>query len=158
MQLEAGLIAPSTIVQNFNGGFDESRPRLRPCTVQSTTIHIWAFDSDSPGVLYFLGLSTTPRLNTTENTSGLNSTKRIIKKGGLEKSFILQNGHEIAVTDFRITTGHDCLSKHLNMIGVAQSPLYKLCDFNEEMDAIHLARCRALSSGSMWSRYWETRH
>ncbi|GFY00680.1 hypothetical protein TNCV_2140741 [Trichonephila clavipes] len=63
-----------------------------------------------------------------------------------------------AVADFQIATGQDCVSKHLNMIGIAQSPLCKLYDSNEEMDAIHLAHCRALSSGSMWSRYWEARH
>ncbi|GFY49260.1 hypothetical protein TNIN_99601 [Trichonephila inaurata madagascariensis] len=56
-----------------------------------------------------------------------------------------------AVADFCITTGDNCLSKHLNTIGIAQSPLCKLCDSNEEMDAIHLARCRALNSGSMWN-------
>ncbi|GFT01337.1 HTH_Tnp_Tc3_2 domain-containing protein [Trichonephila clavipes] len=33
-----------------------------------------------------------------------------------------------AVAYFRIVTGHDCLSKYLNMIGIAQSPLCKLCD------------------------------
>ncbi|GFY52674.1 ig-like domain-containing protein [Trichonephila inaurata madagascariensis] len=32
-----------------------------------------------------------------------------------------------------MATGHDCLSKHLNMIDIAQSPFYKLCDSNEEM-------------------------
>ncbi|GFV66198.1 hypothetical protein TNCV_369961 [Trichonephila clavipes] len=72
-----------------------------------------------------------------QKTSGLNSTKRLIKKDVLENSFMPQNGHEIAVVDFRIATGHDCLSKHRKMIGVVQSPLYKLCDINEEMDTIH---------------------
>ncbi|GFY38969.1 hypothetical protein TNIN_121871 [Trichonephila inaurata madagascariensis] len=38
-----------------------------------------------------------------------------------------------AVADFRIATDHTtaCLSKHLNMIGIAQS-LCKLCDSNGE--------------------------
>ncbi|GFY35536.1 hypothetical protein TNCV_196391 [Trichonephila clavipes] len=57
-----------------------------------------------------------------------------------------------AVADFRIAIGHDCLSKRLYMIGFAKSPLCKMCDSNEEMDAIHMARCRAFNSGSMWSR------
>ncbi|GFV49609.1 hypothetical protein TNCV_2814671 [Trichonephila clavipes] len=62
---------------------------------------------------------------------------------------------DIAVADSRITTGHDCPSKHLNPICIAQSPLCKLCDSNEEMYALHLARHHALSFGSMWSRYWQ---
>ncbi|GFY59172.1 hypothetical protein TNIN_316901 [Trichonephila inaurata madagascariensis] len=63
-----------------------------------------------------------------------------------------------AVADFRIATGHGCLFKYLNMIGISQSPVCKLCNSDEEKDAIHLARCSALSSGSMWSRYYEARH
>ncbi|GFW24210.1 hypothetical protein TNCV_1847691 [Trichonephila clavipes] len=63
-----------------------------------------------------------------------------------------------AVADFRIVTGQDCLSKHLNTIGIVQSPLCKLCDFIEEVDTIHLARCRALNFEPMGSRHWKTRH
>ncbi|GFX53554.1 hypothetical protein TNCV_2326701 [Trichonephila clavipes] len=40
-----------------------------------------------------------------------------------------------AVAEFRIATVHDCLSKPVNALGIAQSPLCKLCDFNEKMDA-----------------------
>ncbi|GFU28445.1 hypothetical protein TNCV_1938331 [Trichonephila clavipes] len=36
------------------------------------------------------------------------------------------------MVDFRIATIHDCPSKHLYLIGIAQSPLWKLCDSNEE--------------------------
>ncbi|GFX20492.1 hypothetical protein TNCV_3488491 [Trichonephila clavipes] len=63
-----------------------------------------------------------------------------------------------AVVDCRIATGHDCLLKHINIIELAQSSLCKLCDSSEEIDAIHLAHCRALSSGSIWSRYFGDRH
>ncbi|GFY66124.1 uncharacterized protein TNIN_69341 [Trichonephila inaurata madagascariensis] len=105
-----------------------------------------------------------------------NSTKRIMKNYYREYFFsefsqknnqkvwfskllhILKWPRDRAVAYFRIATGHDCLSKHLNRIGILQSPLCKLCDSNEEMDTINLACCRALSSGSMWSRYWEARH
>ncbi|GFU20244.1 hypothetical protein TNCV_4933261 [Trichonephila clavipes] len=55
-----------------------------------------------------------------------------------------------AVADFRIAIGHECLSKHLNMIGIVQSPLCKLCDSNGEMNAIHLAHC---CGGFVWRRY-----
>ncbi|GFS81128.1 transposable element Tcb1 transposase [Trichonephila clavipes] len=44
-----------------------------------------------------------------------------------------------AVVDFRIDTGYDWVSRHLNMIDFSQSPLYKLCVSYEEMDAIHIA-------------------
>ncbi|GFX53541.1 hypothetical protein TNCV_4653271 [Trichonephila clavipes] len=37
-----------------------------------------------------------------------------------------------AVAEFRIATVHDCLSKPVNALGIAQSPLCKLCDFNEK--------------------------
>ncbi|GFX24014.1 hypothetical protein TNCV_2731191 [Trichonephila clavipes] len=65
---------------------------------------------------------------------------------------------DTAVVDFQIAARHDCLSKHLNMLSVSQNPQCKLWVFNEEMDAIHLALCLALSCGSMWRRYWEARH
>ncbi|GFU73436.1 hypothetical protein TNCV_3052201 [Trichonephila clavipes] len=50
-----------------------------------------------------------------------------------------------AVANFRIATGYDCQSKHLNMIDIAQSPVCKLCDSNEKWtpfiwhDAAHSA-------------------
>ncbi|GFW60650.1 hypothetical protein TNCV_569961 [Trichonephila clavipes] len=39
------------------------------------------------------------------------------------------------------------------MIGIAQSPLCKLHNSNDKMEAIHLARCRTLNTEFMWSRY-----
>ncbi|GFX40944.1 hypothetical protein TNCV_2216431 [Trichonephila clavipes] len=79
-----------------------------------------------------------------------NSTKRIKKKCLLHIPKWPRDG---AAADFQIAT-----TVNTSMISIAHSPICKLCDSSEEMDAIHLALCHAVSSGSMGSRYWEARH
>ncbi|GFX73063.1 uncharacterized protein TNCV_1704651 [Trichonephila clavipes] len=62
-----------------------------------------------------------------------------------------------AVAEFRLTTGHDCLLKHLHRIHVAQAPFCTLCDFREDMDADHIRRCPALKGFSLCDLYWQAR-
>lgn len=63
-----------------------------------------------------------------------------------------------AVAIFRLLTGHDCLAKHLNRIGILPSPLCPLCDLQEEMDQDHLPQCPALiNSTSLSEKYWRAR-
>lgn len=63
-----------------------------------------------------------------------------------------------AVATFRLITGHDCLAKHLNRIGIYPSPLCPLCDLQEEMDQDHLQICPATASvPSTIEKYWRAR-
>ncbi|GFX75157.1 RNase H domain-containing protein [Trichonephila clavipes] len=62
-----------------------------------------------------------------------------------------------AVAKFRLTTGHDCLLKHLHRIHVAQASFCTLCDFREGMDADHILRCPALRASSSCVLYWQAR-
>ncbi|GFT05133.1 uncharacterized protein TNCV_531761 [Trichonephila clavipes] len=62
-----------------------------------------------------------------------------------------------AVAKFRLTTGHDCLLKHLHRIHVAQGPFCTLCDFREDMDADPIRRCPALRGSSLCTLYLQTR-
>ncbi|GFU06656.1 hypothetical protein TNCV_4352531 [Trichonephila clavipes] len=47
-----------------------------------------------------------------------------------------------AVAEFHLTTGYDCLLKHLYRIHIAQAPCTPctLCDFRENMDADRIRR------------------
>ncbi|GFT75197.1 hypothetical protein TNCV_2245311 [Trichonephila clavipes] len=58
------------------------------------------------------------------------------------------------VAEFRLTTGHDCLLKHLH---VAQSPTCTLCYFREDMDADHIRRYSALKGSFLSDFYWQDR-
>ncbi|GFV55181.1 hypothetical protein TNCV_1382021 [Trichonephila clavipes] len=62
-----------------------------------------------------------------------------------------------AVAEFRLTTGHDCLLKHLHRIHVAQAPFCTLCDIWEDMDAEHIHRSPALKGSSLCDLYWQAR-
>ncbi|GFU75848.1 hypothetical protein TNCV_1653061 [Trichonephila clavipes] len=59
------------------------------------------------------------------------------------------------VAEFRLTTGHDCLLKHLHRIHVAQARFCTLCDIWEDMDADRLRRCLALKGSSLCDLYWQ---
>ncbi|GFW75221.1 hypothetical protein TNCV_449251 [Trichonephila clavipes] len=61
------------------------------------------------------------------------------------------------VDEFRLTTGHDCLLKHLHRIYVAHAPFCTLCDFREDMDADHIRRFPALKDLSLYDLYWQAR-
>ncbi|GFU80040.1 RNase H domain-containing protein [Trichonephila clavipes] len=94
------------------------------------------------------------------------SARRIIKKKLNDPSsrrFAVRNSNKIwwinlkdlpmwpipkAVAEFRLTTGHDCLLKHLHRVHAAQTPTCTLCDFREDMDADHIRHCPALKKGS----------
>jgi hypothetical protein len=43
---------------------------------------------------------------------------------------------------FRLETGHDCLNKHLNKIGISLTDKYTLCNSNDIMAGDHLLCCR----------------
>ncbi|GFV07252.1 hypothetical protein TNCV_1312501 [Trichonephila clavipes] len=62
-----------------------------------------------------------------------------------------------AVAEFRLTTVHDCLLKHLYRIQVAQAPFCMLCGFREDMDADYTRCCPALKGSSMCDLYWQAR-
>ncbi|XP_015925706.1 uncharacterized protein [Parasteatoda tepidariorum] len=62
-----------------------------------------------------------------------------------------------AVAEFRLTTGHDCLLKHLHRIHVAQAPFCTLCDLQAEMDADQTRLFPALGDISLRDRYWRAR-
>ncbi|GFS79532.1 hypothetical protein TNCV_2370451 [Trichonephila clavipes] len=58
-----------------------------------------------------------------------------------------------AVTEFRLTTGHDCLLKYLHRIHVAQAPFCTLCDIWENMGADHIRHSPALKGPSLCDPY-----
>ncbi|GFU24570.1 hypothetical protein TNCV_2265151 [Trichonephila clavipes] len=62
-----------------------------------------------------------------------------------------------AVAEFRLTTRHDCLLKHLHRIHVAQAPFFTLYDFREDIDADHIRRCPVLKGFSFCDLYWPAR-
>ncbi|KAF6203465.1 hypothetical protein GE061_001796 [Apolygus lucorum] len=69
----------------------------------------------------------------------------------------------MSVALFRMLTGHDYLQKHLNILGIVDSPMCPLCS-QGEMDARHLMECAALEgvNGSTpeetaCERYWAAR-
>ncbi|GFT75998.1 nuclear receptor-binding protein [Trichonephila clavipes] len=51
-----------------------------------------------------------------------------------------------AVAEFRLTTAHDCLLKHLHRVHV------------EDMDAVHIRHCPALKGSSLCDLYWQARN
>ncbi|GFT59019.1 hypothetical protein TNCV_186191 [Trichonephila clavipes] len=61
------------------------------------------------------------------------------------------------VSEFRLTTGHDCLLKHLYGIDVAQDSFCTLCDFREDVDADPIRRCPALKAFPLCDLYWQTK-
>ena len=64
-----------------------------------------------------------------------------------------------AVAHFRLTTGHDCLAKHLHRINIFPSPQCILCNHpEEEMDQHHLDNCTAVKDvNSRTEKYWRAR-
>ena len=60
-------------------------------------------------------------------------------KAGLRN--IPDSPRSVAVAEFRLATGHDCLPHHLHRIGIASSPMRTLCDQQEVMDKKHLMCC-----------------
>ncbi|KAJ4444903.1 hypothetical protein ANN_06701 [Periplaneta americana] len=63
-----------------------------------------------------------------------------------------------SVAAFRLTTGHDCLAKHLHRIGIYQSPNCPLCNSNQEMDSEHLKSCASLAGhDNIFEKYWSAR-
>lgn len=63
-----------------------------------------------------------------------------------------------AVARFRLITGHDYLSKHLNKIGLLDNPNCPLCNKEEEMTEDHLLTCDKLSViSSIEEKYWKAR-
>ncbi|GFT19583.1 hypothetical protein TNCV_2534611 [Trichonephila clavipes] len=54
-----------------------------------------------------------------------------------------------AVAEFRLTTRHDCLLKHLHRIHVAHTSFCTLYDFREDMDANHIRRFPSLKGSSL---------
>ncbi|GFW26706.1 hypothetical protein TNCV_2850961 [Trichonephila clavipes] len=53
-----------------------------------------------------------------------------------------------AAAEFHLSTGHDCILKHLHRIHVAQAPFCTRCDIWEDTDADHICRCLALKGSS----------
>nr|CUU99368.1 hypothetical transcript [Hymenolepis microstoma] len=53
-----------------------------------------------------------------------------------------------AVAEFRLRTGHDCLAKHLQKIGVYAHLTCPRCDLQEEIEKTHLIRCQALQTAT----------
>ena len=78
---------------------------------------------------------------------------------------LLQNQEKItntnrrtAIAIFRLTTGHDCLARHLNKLKILPSPFCILCGDEEEMDEEHLYVCATVSTESnITSKYWKAR-
>ncbi|GFX22610.1 hypothetical protein TNCV_2993451 [Trichonephila clavipes] len=62
-----------------------------------------------------------------------------------------------AVAMFLLTTGHDCLLKHLQRIHVAQTTFCTLCDFREDMNSDRIRRCPALKGSSVCDLYWQAK-
>ena len=62
-----------------------------------------------------------------------------------------------AVAEFRLNTGHDCLTKHLHRIGIYARSTCPLCQVEEEMYRDYLMRCPGLKATPTSQRYWETR-
>ena len=52
-----------------------------------------------------------------------------------------------AVSQFRLTTGHDCLVQHLHRFKMVPLPFCTLCNLHEEMDRARLQKCPALPNG-----------
>nr|XP_021003119.2 uncharacterized protein LOC110283005 [Parasteatoda tepidariorum] len=70
----------------------------------------------------------------------------------------LRNGpRRRAVAEFRLTTGHDCLRKHLSRFGIVPSLVCTLCSSGEDMDSMRLLPSSALCGNSITERYWEAR-
>ena len=46
----------------------------------------------------------------------------------------------LAVATFKLSTGHDCLAKHLHRIGILQLPYCTLCKEQEDMDRTHIMK------------------
>ena len=61
------------------------------------------------------------------------------------------------VAQFRLSTGHDCLGKHLHHFGIMLTSACMLCNSNDDMDRQHLQSCPAFLSPTKEMRYWETR-
>ena len=75
-----------------------------------------------------------------------------------QKGKITKSDRRSAVATFRLTTGHDCLARHLNRLQILPSPLCILCNDEEEMDEEHLHTCTAVSAESNFiSKYWNAR-
>ncbi|KFM74556.1 hypothetical protein X975_11437, partial [Stegodyphus mimosarum] len=64
----------------------------------------------------------------------------------LEADCVSDSPRAIAVAEFRLLTGHDCLGAHLFRFNLTSSPLCALCDSGQIMDAAHLDVCSALKS------------
>ena len=62
-----------------------------------------------------------------------------------------------AVATIRLSTGHDCLAKHLHRIGILQLPYCTLCKEQEDMDRTHIMKCSVLRRSTEHERYWEAR-
>ncbi|GFV14624.1 hypothetical protein TNCV_249031 [Trichonephila clavipes] len=62
-----------------------------------------------------------------------------------------------SVVKFHLTTGHDCLLKHLHRILAAHASFCTLCDFREDMDADHIRCCPTLKGLSLCNLYWQAR-
>ena len=62
-----------------------------------------------------------------------------------------------SVATFRLSTGHDCLAKHLHRIGILQLPYCTLCKEQEDMDRTHIMKCSVLRKCTDHERYWEAR-
>jgi hypothetical protein len=56
------------------------------------------------------------------------------------KNEVLQS-RKTSTAIFRLETGHDCLNKHLNKIGISSTDKCTLCNSNDIMDGDHLC-CR----------------
>ena len=63
----------------------------------------------------------------------------------------------IRTATFRLSTGHDCLAKHLHRIGILQLPYCTLCKEQEDMDRTHIMKCSVLRRCTEHERYWEAR-
>ena len=63
----------------------------------------------------------------------------------------------MAVAEFRLCVGQDCLGAHLHHIAIRPDPYCTLCSLHEPTDRNHLGQCTALSNETECERYWEVR-
>ncbi|KAJ9591139.1 hypothetical protein L9F63_002325 [Diploptera punctata] len=76
------------------------------------------------------------------------------------KTAVAQTSYQkTAVAQFRLTTGHDCLAKHLHKINILSTPRCILCNHpKEEMDDERLNDCATVKEKtSKTSKYWRAR-
>ena len=79
------------------------------------------------------------------------------KRWKLDLPTIPDHPRNQAVATFRLSTGHDCVAKHLHLIRILQLPNCTLCKEQEDMVRTHIMKCSVLRRSTEHERYWEAR-